>query len=495
MYKFTDNAMESGVAVCDTDITNDNFMHLKYSDKSDFICEAPNGVLGYEELTITAQRGLKVALSNGKDDNKALVSKVVELADPVNSEVTGEFLNACVFIDENKNLIIKKREETHDEAVTTASASDTYLYNSKKNYYYDENGQAVIVGKLGEITSVIGSIVSLNSKEVFRAADYREFAIALENATNELKAADIEIDAARTTLDRLYKGENLAKKFKAEITANYGGNQWAWIKARIQAGNYKGIHVGDYLPFMLNAGKAGGKAIAAQNFNAEIAGIDTYYGYGDTAVKHHIDFITKTVIDTEITWNPTDNNNGTSTVPQPWLASQVYAWLNGVNNYNTANAYNKVAHGMNANNAGIYQLLPQALRNVIIQKYQLLGQRYSASGLLTHDTTWAWGNMGFLWLPNEVEVYGCQVWSASYFNNGAQNFESMGAVQYPLFACHGGYNGRVKTVSTGDRSTWCLSAVRGGNTTSVCHVNRCGTAGVVTATRSGIRVPVCFRIG
>lgn len=493
MYKFTDNAMESGVAVCDTDITNDNFMHLKYSDKSDFISEAPNGVLSYSELTVTAPSGLKVALANGKDNNKALVSALITLNDPVSVEITGEYSGASIFINENKEIAIKNREETHDPTVTTASASDAYLYNTKTNFYYDEDGQSVIVGELGKIYSTIGTIQGIAPKDVFRATDYQEYATALVNVLNELKAEKTEIDAARDTLDRLYKGVNLATKFASEI-ANYGGDQWAWIKARIQAGNYKGIHVGDYLPFMLNAGTAGGKTIAAQNFNAEIAGIDTYYGYGDTPVNHHIDFVTKTVIDTEITWNPADNNNGTSVIPQPWLASQVYAWLNGVNNYNTANAYNKVAHGMNAANAGIYQLLPQALRNVIIQKRQVLGQRYSASGLLTYDTTWDWQNMGYLWLPNEVEVYGCQVCSSAHYNNGNYIFESMGAVQYPLFACHGGYNGRVKQTSTGGRSTWWLCAVRGGNSTHACYVSYNGNAGYNRATIAGIRVPVCFRI-
>ena len=120
MYKFTDNAMESGVAVCDTDITNDNFMHLKYSDKSDFICEAPNGVLSYSELTITAPSGLKVALAKGKDDNKAMVSSLLILNDPVSLEVTGEYSGASVFINENKELVIKKREETQDPTVTSA---------------------------------------------------------------------------------------------------------------------------------------------------------------------------------------------------------------------------------------------------------------------------------------------------------------------------------------------------------------------------------------
>lgn len=493
MYNFTDNAMESGVAVCDTDITNDNFMHLKYSDKSDFICEAPNGVLSHNELTVLAASGLKVALANGKDDNKAYKSTVIKLSSAASLEITAEYSGESVFINTNGELIIKRREETHDASLTTATSSDTYLYNSKTNYYYDENGDAVIVAELGKIYSTSNSITSTISKDIFRSTDYREFTTKWVEAIAELQAEKEEIDAARATLDRLYNGVNLATKFASEI-ANYS-DQWAWIKARIQAGNFSDIHVGDYLEFTLNAGTAGTTSIAAQNFKAEIAGIDTYYGYGDTPVGHHIDFVTKTVIDSEVTWNPADNNNGTSIVPHPWLASAVYAWLNGVNNYNTANAYNKVVHGLNAANKGIYQLLPAALKNVIIQKRQILGQRYSSSGLLTYDTTWDWQNMGYLWLPNEVEVYGCQIASAAHYNGGTYIFESMGAVQYPLFACHGGYNGRVKCMSNGSRSTWWLSAVHGGNTTHACNVYYYGSANYSRTTIAGIRVPVCFRIG
>lgn len=493
MYNFTDNAMESGVAICDTDITNDNFMHLKYSDKSDFICEAPNGVLSHNELTVLAASGLKVALANGKDDNKAYKSTVIKLSSAASLEITAEYSGESVFINTNGELIIKGREETHDASLTTATSSDTYLYNSKTNYYYDENGNALIVAELGKIYSTSNSITSTISKDVFRSTDYREFTTKWVEAIAELQAEKEEIDAARATLDRLYNGVNLATKFASEI-ANYS-DQWAWIKARIQAGNFSGIHVGDYLPFMLNAGTAGGMTIAAQNFNAEIAGIDTYYGHADTPINHHIDFVTKTVIDTEIKWNPTDNNNGTSVQPHPWLASQLYAWLNGINNYNTANAYNKVAHGMNAANSGIYQLLPQALRNVIVQKRLLLPERYSGSGLLTYSTTWNWQNMGFLWVPTEIEVYGCQVWSGSSFNNGLYSFESMGGVQYPLFACHGGYNGRVKCMSNGSRSAWWLSAVLGGSATNACLVSYGGHASYIGTTYASIRVPVCFRIG
>ena len=491
MYDFTDNAMESGVAVCDTDVANSNLMHLKYSDKSDFISEAPNGVLSANELTITAANGLKVAIPNGKDSNGAYKSTVIKLTSAATLTISDEYDGESVFIDSTGALTVKDREEAHSATITTATASDTYLYNSKTNFYYDENGNTVAVAELGQVFSTSSAITSIISKDVFRSTDYREFATKWVQALAELQAEKEEIDAARDTLDRLYQGVNLATKFASEI-ANYT-DQWAWIKARIQAGNYEGIHVGDYLPFTLNSGTVAGTAVASQDFNAEIAGIDTYYGYGDTAIGHHIDFVTKTVIDSPFVWNPNDNNNGTSTVPQPWLASAIYAVLNGVNNY--AKGYNNVYHGANASSGGIFQLLPQALRNVIITKRQILGQRYSGSGLLTYDTTWAWGDMGKLWLPNEVEVYGCEVWGAAHYNGGTYAFESMGAVQYPLFACHGGYNGRVKCKSDNSRAHWWLSAVRGGLSTYACLVSNTGHASYNSTSNATSCAPVCFRIG
>ena len=51
--------------------------------------------------------------------------------------------------------------------------------------------------------------------------------------------------------DRYYEGVDLTLKFATEIAASpYSGNPWAWIKARIQAADFTGIHVNDYIPFV-----------------------------------------------------------------------------------------------------------------------------------------------------------------------------------------------------------------------------------------------------
>ena len=64
-----------------------------------------------------------------------------------------------------------------------------------------------------------------------------------ENADNvSTLATEVdEIDNGLNSLFRYYEGVDLTQKFASEI-ANYS-DEWAWIKARIQAGNFKGIYV------------------------------------------------------------------------------------------------------------------------------------------------------------------------------------------------------------------------------------------------------------
>lgn len=294
--------------------------------------------------------------------------------------------------------------------------------------------------------------------------------------------------------DRLYAGTNLATKFASEISQY--SSVWAWITNRIKSGNFSGIHVGDYIPFSTTAGTVGTDSVPAQSFNAQIAGIDTYYGYGDQPVGHHIDFITKEVCQTEVKWNPVDNNNGTAATKHPWLASSVYAWLNGVNNYTTG-AYGNAAHGLNAAGKGMIHRLPSDLQNVLVTKRMLMEERYSASGLLTSSIGWSWVDAGKLWLPTENEVYGCQVWSAAFPDAAVQAWASSGAVQYPLFSCTGGrIHNRIKAISgnAGSRSAWWLCVAHGGTSTYACGVDSGGEAHIHLTSHAGIRAPLCFRI-
>ena len=190
-------------------------------------------------------------------------------------------------------------------------------------------------------------------------------------------------------------------------------------------------------------------------------------------------------------WNPQDNNNGTSVQPKPWLASKAYAWLNGVNNYTTS-AYNNVPHGADCSSGGILQLLPTKLSNLIITKRNLLDNRYDSTKLLTYSTDWDWADMGKLWLPNELEVYGFQVRSNLGYAQGYWNPEANIAVSYPIYINSG--RNRIKRTSSGGRSTWWLSSVDSSYSTGVCLVGSRGLAAGNLSATAGIRCPLCFRI-
>ena len=287
--------------------------------------------------------------------------------------------------------------------------------------------------------------------------------------------------------NRIYDGENLETKFASEI-ANFS-SVYAWIKARINVGDYTGINIGDYFNVTMSAGTVGSYTVAQQTFQCQVAGIDTYTGCGDTEIGHHIDFISREVIDTAMTWNPSNCNNGSSTENRPWLQSGAYALLNGVNNYRKGYS---LYLGASASGKGVLQLLPSSLTSLIVNKRMLLDSRYSSSGNLSCGTTWTWGDMGALWLPNEIEVYGCQNRGVTGLTSGWWNPESNMTIAYPIYLASG--RNRIKKTSGGARSSWWLSSVVCYSSASVCYVNGYGYASGINATDSPVRFPLCFRL-
>ena len=378
------------------------------------------------------------------------------------------------------------REFSANTLVLLTYSSNDIRWNSSAKYDYRDNYVYNNAGKLQQI--VLGTaiyknnkVISLTPKLPIRVPDIQEVVTKDEYLT--------ENEIQRQIFNRIYNGRDLTKIFANEI-AKYS-DEWAWIKARISSANYEGLYVGDYIPVTMNAGTVGGTSIAQQTFQCQIAGIDTYTGCGDTEIGHHIDFISREVIDSTVIWNPENNNNGTSVQANPWLASQAYAYLNGVNNYTTS-AYNNVAHGGDYSAGGILQLLPTKLTNLIVTKRNLLDSRYDSTKLLTYSTTWVWGDMGKLWLPNEIEVYGTQIRSNLGYAQGYWNPEANIAVAYPIYLGSG--RNRIKRVSSGGRSYWWLSSAESHYSTAVCHVSGTGPATSYNATNASIRCPLCFRI-
>ena len=273
--------------------------------------------------------------------------------------------------------------------------------------------------------------------------------------------------------DELYEGVDLTVKFANEI-ANYS-DEWAWLEARRAAGNFKGIHVADYIPVTLNG----------NIYHAEIMGINTYKNYGNTAVGNHIDFILRELWETPHVWNKVNYNNGISSNQYPFLASDLYYYMNALSgSVPNGTGVNPATTSVNYTSSGIYYYFPTKLKNVLKNKLVLLPKRYNSSSPLTDDNSWDWQSMGKLWIPSEMEVYGTAIWSDKKFSAG-------GFQQYPYFKNN---MRRVKNIMNGGRCPWWLLSSCSGNSTDACYVYSNGDASAYHTSYTYIAVPVGFRV-
>lgn len=239
---------------------------------------------------------------------------------------------------------------------------------------------------------------------------------------------------------------------------------WASLQARIQAGNFKGIRIGDFKTITLTTGEV---------VIMEVAGIDHYYKCGyPTMIGHHVDFISRDCLAGTKVFNDTATNNGTAAEPHPWRASKLF-------------------HTLNDETVGVYAALPADLKPCIVGKIALLEHRFSAAGALESDTGWDWNTMGKLWVPTEAEVFGNTFWSdgdAGWTGGGGCN------LQYPIF--YGGAKHIIKGAGNGGgRCYWWEASAQRQSATNVCIVYGDGNAGGYVATYGGIYAPLCFRIG
>ena len=280
----------------------------------------------------------------------------------------------------------------------------------------------------------------------------------------------------------IYTGCNLSEKFAAEI-ANYSSTA-AWLHARCAAGNFAGIHPFDYWYEATSAATIAGTSVPAQNRKCVIAGINLYKGTGDTELTSNHLVIWAGLSDMNVTFNDVNSNNGSTYNASPVLASKAWAVLNGVNNVGT----NKTGSvGYNANGAGFLQTFSSALQGYMKNMRCFMGERYSSTAAVTNDTGQNWKDRGKLFLPSEIEVYGCMIHS----NNTAQTYgnqEGYGPYcHWPIFKS-AGTNGRLRE----GRAAWWLGSVVGGSSSRVCVVSGGGVADSIDATGALRRLPLCF---
>ena len=276
-------------------------------------------------------------------------------------------------------------------------------------------------------------------------------------------------------MDQTYVGQDLTVKFADEIKGY--SDEWAWAKARMNAGNYAGMHVNDYIPIACSNGYV---------LKAQIAGINTYTGYGDQQVGNHIDFICKELWNGLHAMNKVNYNNGNANNPSPFLASDLNYWLNSMSGTvpnSTSDA--AVTTEVDYTTDGVLYYLPDKLKNQIVPKRIMLPSRYTEGQVLTNDNSWAWQNTDKLWIPSEVEVCGAPYWGNSGYGAG-------GFVQYPIFI--GNMNRAKKRCSNKDRYAWWLLSAGAGTSTNFAFVVSSGNCSYAPAGNTWVAAPVCFRI-
>lgn len=382
-------------------------------------------------------------------EDLSIPTKVSELANDSNYQTDIDVATAIA----NADKLARKKIDSFSDIDLTADDAEDFIY---------------LLG----VTGVDGNIYYQQYMVINDAVETIGITkVDLERClTEDDVATDDELDAEIDSEDPPLGLSDSSIEFLKDIFLSgpvpYGKElteSWSALQTRIKAGNFAGIHIGDYKTITLTGGEV---------LLMEVSGIDQYYKCGDQEIGHHIDFISRDCLAGAKVFNDTDKNNGTAAEPNPFRASKLFQTFNN-------------------ENTGVYSKLPGDLKPCIIEKRAMLESRYSAAGVLDSSIAWVWSNMGKLWLPTEVEVFGNTFWSdgdAGWTGGGGCN------LQYPIF--QGGAKHIIKGAgNAGSRCSWWEASVRRQSSTLSCCVNAGGTASIAVATTQPLYAPLCFRIG
>lgn len=265
--------------------------------------------------------------------------------------------------------------------------------------------------------------------------------------------ADIDSETLNAALDMAsghYQGRDISKISALTDELNAAGSVPAFLQSRAATGNYTGLSIHDYTSIGISTG----------SIVHEIGSFDHDYNACDTAQGHTITMVAKTTYpipstDTDyvkngsyIQMNTTSTNQGNSSAANPYLASNLYKYITNV----------------------LLPRYPSAWQNVMKTKRTLAPSRYSSSGTLTDDTSWYWADLGKIWIPSEMEIYGCSLWATK--NGYAAGVDT----QLHCFQ-------ETKDRERG-RITYWLRSAAGGSSTAFCYCNNNGNANYNDATNT-----------
>ena len=346
-------------------------------------------------------------------------------------------------------------------------------------------------------------------KEVLRAGEF-----SYETDTGRMKIGDgtnhyndilsfsEEAEIAEQIVQGTYAGQSLNDKFGF---GKSGSAVDTWLTARVGAENFAGMNIGDWIDIDTGAFTLGGAgtasagatdsdaSLAATTRRFYVAGFNIYKGTGDTALtKNHV-ILCHLPTDFNCQWNRSktegsyvNTNNGCSSITNPWKASKAYAVLNGENNASTSGAGNPT--GCNALNKGVLQMLTAAGLDSshLLSRRKFAETRYTAGSDIIDSTGAAWVEVGKIWAPSEVEVYG----SPRFSQVSAWPWANYGPDEHlPLFK----FFGKNACGRWASQNFW-LSSAAGGISTAAGFFGGNGRAGC-DYTAYAFCLPVCFIFG
>ncbi len=218
---------------------------------------------------------------------------------------------------------------------------------------------------------------------------------------------------------------------------------WEEMQRKIQTNDMDDIQIGDYKVLVLTDG---------EELYMEVAGINTYTGYGDFPIGTHIDFISRDCLKKTYAYNLKPTNSG------GYICSHLNMVLQ----------------------TEILPKIPDNLRKLLASKRALIECKLGKKA-----EGWSWNDLGKLWLPTEIEIWGCGIFCEKPWGCGLP-------VQYPIFRASTLHI--VKRLGVGgDRYNWWTGSAAENSINNFCHAGRFGLPNQNPALKK-FGIPVCFRI-
>lgn len=315
-------------------------------------------------------------------------------------------------------------------------------------------------GQDGKVQAVDGINANDNGDVTLNAVRYTSQ--TLSDGQQQQARANIGAQAA-IIHNYAYDGKDLSQIFTA-----------AELHQKVSAGDFSGIQNGDYWPITLSGtiydyAEAAEKTISNAIIKLEVAGVNFYLQYGDTAVPNHLLFCSRDLLPWALKFRAENTTWYDTSATNPWLGSHLYQTLN--------NPSNGLLPLIAATDIGAYIYAGPSGNGM-----RFLGEIKGPTA--TTATGWAWADRGKLFLPSEREVWGSDTWSEPGFGGGL-------ALQWPIFA------GTVRHIikglgNNGSRYAWWCCSTDAGGPGIICSVNNTGNPNNTSATYAWAGAPVCF---